>query len=213
MSKSPSRIVRKLVAGTVVALCSFGQIAQAEPILGRVALAPEIAAWDIDVRPDGFGLPDGKGNVAQGEGLFDEMCAACHGDFAEGLGLYPSLAGDGVGLTSDDPVKSIGAFVPYLSTVFDFIQRAKPFGDSQTLTPDEIYAILAYLLHLNDLVDDNFELSEANFAGVSLPNSGGFFDDDRLEAELPIFEKTPCMAECKSNVDITSRAITGITPN
>lgn len=186
----------------------------AEPLgLGRAATPDEIKAWDIDVRPDGQGLPLGQGGVELGEELFTNICAACHGDFGEGLGLYPSLTGGEGSLDGDDPTKSIGSFVPYLSTIFDFIHRAKPFGDAQSFTPNEEYALVAYLLYLNDLVDEEFVLSNENFTEIQLPNEDGFIVDDRAQTELPLFSAEPCMQGCKENVKITSRGLADVTPD
>ncbi|MFH1517471.1 MAG: c-type cytochrome, partial [Pseudomonadota bacterium] len=117
--------------------------------LGRVAMADEIAAWDIDIRPDGTGLPEGKGTVAEGEPIFAENCAVCHGDFGEGAGRWPVLAGGQDTLLRDRPVKTIGSYWPYLSTVFDYVRRAMPFGDARSLSDDDVYALTAYLLYLN----------------------------------------------------------------
>jgi cytochrome c len=184
----------------------------AQSNIGRPATPDEIAAWDIDVRPDGVGLPAGAGDVTTGEELFSTSCVACHGDFGEGLGLYPTLAGGNDTLTGTRPVKSIGAFVPYLSTIFDYINRAKPYGDAQSLSADETYALVAYLLYLNDLVDDDFTLSRENFTEIRLPNEANFFPDDRATAELPRFSAAPCMNNCKDSVEITSRGLTDVTP-
>jgi len=181
--------------------------------LGRPATQAEIAAWDIDVRPDGLGLPAGMGDVATGEAIFSESCAICHGDFGEGLGLYPTLAGGQGTLTDARPVKSIGSFVPYLSTIFDFINRAKPFEDAQSFSADETYALVAYLLYLNDLVDENFELNQQNFTDIRLPNEANFYPDDRATIELPLFSADPCMIDCKTNVQVTARGLVDITPD
>ncbi len=209
MSRSANLLVR-----AALALVLLATPALADPLgLGRPATPGEIAAWDIDVRPDGVGLPDGAGSVTQGEVLFGEVCAACHGDFGEGLGLYPSLAGGEGTLTDTRPVKSIGSFVPYLSTIFDFVHRAKPFDDAQSYSDDEVYALVAYLLYLNDLVEEDFTLSRGNFTSVRLPNEAGFFTDDRAQTELPQFSRAPCMTACKDSVKITKRAIAGITPD
>tara|TARA_R110000868_G_scaffold73117_15_gene212456 strand:- start:352 stop:975 length:624 start_codon:yes stop_codon:yes gene_type:complete len=181
--------------------------------LGRVAETDEIAAWDIDVRPDGQGLPEGSGTVAEGEVVFSERCAACHGEFGEGVGRWPVLAGGQGTLTNDRPIKTIGSYWPYLSTVYDYINRAMPFGESGSLTPDEVYAITAYLLYMNDVVTkEDFELSKANFTSIRLPNEENFFFDPR--PETPIFDNTEaCMTNCKSEVAITSRArILDVTP-
>ncbi len=210
-----SKSAEMCLAGALAALCLLAAPALSEPLgLGRPATPAEIAAWDIDVRPDGQGLPPGAGSVATGEGLFNDVCAACHGDFGEGLGLYPALAGGEGTLTTDigRPVKSIGSFVPYLSTIFDFVHRAKPFGDAQSYTDDEVYALVAYLLYLNDLVDEDFTLSRDNFTTIRLPNEGGFFPDDRATGEVPQFSKAPCMTGCKPAPKVRSRAIAGVTP-
>lgn len=182
--------------------------------LGRVASDDEIAAWDIDVRPDGMGLPPGSGTVTEGEEVFAERCAVCHGDFGEGVDRWPVLSGGQDSLTDDRPVKTIGSYWPYLSTVYDYINRAMPFGESQSLTPDEIYGITAYLLYMNDIVtDEEFELSKQNFASVRMPNEDNFFFDPR--PDTPIFKaKDPCMTECKPEVTVTSRArILDVTPD
>lgn len=181
--------------------------------LGREATTDEVAAWDIDVRPDGQGLPEGSGTVAVGEEVFAERCAACHGDFGEGVDRWPVLAGGQGTLQDERPVKTIGSYWPYLSTVYDYVNRAMPFGEARSLTPDEVYAITAYLLYVNDVVDDEeFELSKANFTSVRLPNEDNFFFDPR--PATPIFHKTEtCMENCKSEVKVTSRArILDVTP-
>ncbi|MDB5597346.1 MAG: Cytochrome [Hyphomicrobiales bacterium] len=165
--------------------------------LGRAALPEEIAAWNTDVRPDGLGLPPGKGSVKHGEEIFLEKCASCHGEFGEGAGRYPVLVG-GVGtLGKDNPDKTIGSFWPYASTVFDYVRRAMPFGNAQSLTPDETYALTAYLLNLNDVVKDDFVLSKENFGSVQMPNLENFYDDDRETSEKAFWKKNPCMTDCK----------------
>ncbi|MGR3632231.1 MAG: c-type cytochrome [Limimaricola soesokkakensis] len=181
--------------------------------LGREALPEEIAAWDIDIRPDGQGLPVGSGDVWTGEEVFVEKCASCHGDFGEAVGRWPQLAGGQGTLERKDPVKTIGSYWPYLSTVWDYVHRAMPFGDAQSLTPDEVYAITAYLLYLNNIVEDDFELSNESFAQVEMPNAEGFKPDDRPETELTAFSGEACMEGCKDEVEITMRAaVLDVTP-
>jgi len=181
--------------------------------LGREATPEEVAAWDIDVRPDGLGLPEGRGNVTDGEEIYMERCAVCHGDFGEAVGRWPVLAGGQGTLTSARPVKTIGSYWPYLSTVWDYVHRAMPFGDAQSLEDDEVYALTAYLLYLNDLVDEEFELSRENFSEVKLPNEENFIPDDRTES--PVWKnRTPCMSDCKAEVKITARAaVIDVTPD
>ena len=181
--------------------------------LGRPALPEEIAAWDIDVRPDGQGLPEGQGSVADGEVLFQERCAACHGEFGEGAGRWPVLAGGQGTLSSERPEKTVGSFWPYASTAFDYVHRAMPFGDAQSLQPDEVYALVAYVLNLNDVVPADFVLSKDNFASVALPNVGAFYDDDRDVAEKAFWKAEPCMTDCKATVEITGHAaVLDVTP-
>ncbi len=174
--------------------------------IGRIATPDEVAAWDIDIRPDGLGLPEGSGTVADGEGVFEEQCAACHGDFGEGVGRWPVLAGGFDTLTSDRPIKTVGSFWPYLSTVWDYINRAMPFGYAQSLSADEVYALTAYIMYLNEIVDDeDFELSKANFLDLPLGNEGNFYPDDRPTTEYPFFTEA-CMTDCKTSAEITKHA-------
>jgi mono/diheme cytochrome c family protein len=174
--------------------------------IGRLATPEEIAGWDIDIRPDGHGLPAGKGSVKDGEALYVERCASCHGEFGEGVGRWPALAGGTGGLTGERPGKTIGSFWPHASTLLDYIRRAQPFGNAQSLSNDEVYALAAYLLFLNDIVDDNFVLSKNTIHKIRMPNAGGFYDDDRETAERAFWNPSPCMVNCKADVKITGRA-------
>ncbi|MBV0912777.1 c-type cytochrome [Anianabacter salinae] len=196
------------------------QLASAAPArdggfgLGRPATEDEVRAWDVKVMPDGRGLPVGSGSVADGETLFSDNCAACHGEFAEGAGNWPKLAGGDGSLANDDPVKTVGSYWPYLSTVYDYVHRSMPFGNAQILTPDETYAITAYILYSNFLVEDDFVLSNENFLEVEMPNAGGFIVDDRPETEYPLWRAEPCMEACKTSVEITMRAtVLDVTPD
>ena len=181
--------------------------------LGRTALPEEIAAWDVDVLPDGRGLPVGEGDVWTGEELFVEQCASCHGDFAEGAGNWPVLAGGFDTLADEDPVKTVGSYWPYLSTVWDYVHRSMPFGNAGTLSDDDTYAIVAYILYSNDLVEDDFVLSNETFMDVEMYNTDGFVVDDRPELEYAEWRAEPCMSNCKENVEITMRAsVLDVTP-
>jgi len=181
--------------------------------LGRPALPEEIAAWDVDVSPDGTGLPVGSGSVEDGEMVFSENCAVCHGEFAEGVGNWPELAGGDGTLANDDPVKTVGSYWPYLSTAWDYIHRSMPYGSAQTLSDDDVYAIVAYILYSNFLVEDDFVLSNENFLEVEMPNANGFIVDDRAESEYPMWRTEPCMENCKDSVEITMRAsVLNVTP-
>ena len=144
--------------------------------LGRPATQDEIAAWDIDVRPDGMGLPEGSGDVWTGEEVFAERCAVCHGDFGEAVGRWPVLAGGQGTLTDDRPVKSVGSYWPYLSTLWDYVHRAMPFGEAQSLSDEEVYAVSLYVLYLNDLVELDEVHDQDSFAKIEMPNANGFFN-------------------------------------
>lgn len=181
--------------------------------IGREALPEEVAAWDIDIRPDGQGLPEGSGDVWTGEEIFTAQCASCHGDFGEGSGRWPQLAMGQDTLAGQDPVKTVGSYWPYLSTVYDYVHRAMPFGNAQSLSPDEVYALTAYILYLNSLVEDDFVLSKANFTDIEMPNADGFYMDDRAQVELVKFSGDACMSNCNPDVEISMHArVLDVTP-
>ena len=205
-----SKFLNLTIAALLTASSTF---AEGKFGLGRAALPEEIAAWDLDVLPDGTGLPAGSGDVLWGEEVFAEKCASCHGDFAEGVDNWPKLAGGADTLADKDPLKTVGSYWPYLSTTWDYVNRSMPFGNAQSLTNDEVYAIVAYILYSNDLVDEDFVLSNETFFDVELPNADGFIVDDRIETEHSIWVGEPCMENCKDEVKITMRArVLDVTP-
>lgn len=212
-----SRFPKLLTAAAPAFVCAL--TLAAPPVLadtlglGRPATEAEIKAWDLDVRPDGRGLPPGSGSVADGEELFVDYCSVCHGVFAEGVDNWPELAGGDDTLADEDPVKTVGSYWPYLSTAWDYVHRSMPYGNAQSLTHDEVYAIVAYILYSNFLVEDDFVLSHENFLEVEMPNADGFIVDDRAETEYPVFSTAPCMTDCKDSVEITMRArVLDVTP-
>ncbi len=176
--------------------------------LGRIATDEEIAGWNIDVRPDGQGLPPGSGSVEDGETLYEEKCSVCHGLFGEGEGRWPKLAGGFDTLSEDRPEKTVGSYWPYASTLWDYIHRAMPFTQPQSLSDDETYAITAYVLYLNEIVEEEFVLTPETFKEIEMPNKDGFFIDPR-----PDVINSDCMENCKDpeSIKVTS-AIKGITP-
>lgn len=182
---------------------------------GAPATPEQIAGWDIDVRPDGVGLPPGKGTAKKGEELFLERCAGCHGDFAEGRDRWPVLAGGHGTLTSDRPEKTIGSYWESASTVFDYVRRAMPFGNAQSLTSDELYSIVAFLLQMNEVIEDqDFELNQSNFTSIKMPNAKNFYDDDRLTTEGQFWHAEACMKDCKTKVEVTKHAtVLDVTPD
>jgi S-disulfanyl-L-cysteine oxidoreductase SoxD len=147
--------------------------------LGRPATPQEIAGWDIDVRADGQGLPPGSGSVHDGMTVYAEHCAACHGDKGEGNPM-DRLVGGGGTLASPKPVRTVGSFWPYATTLFDYVRRAMPFNAPQSLTADQVYAVCAYILYLNQIVPAETVLDAETLAKVHMPNRNGFtFPDPR----------------------------------
>jgi cytochrome c len=214
MFSSPER--RPTLAALVVGcLTLIGAAAwSAEPVrygYGKPATPKEIAGWDIDVRPDGAGLPPGKGSVAQGAEIYVQQCAACHGTFGEGEGRYPKLAGGEGSLTQDRPEQTVGSYWPYATTVWDYIYRAMPFPAPRTLSPDDTYALTAYVLNLSNIVDGDFVADRNSLPKVKMPNRDHFVWQD----PRPDIKDKPCMAHCRDpkSVKIESSAEgTNLTP-
>ena len=165
-----------LSIGFVLAQFSFSQVfAEQRPFnLGSIATTEQVAGWDIDVRPDGLGAPIGAGSAIDGEEVYNDRCASCHGDFGEAVDNWPALVGGEGTLSSHDPVKTTGSYWPYASTMYDYIYRAMPFGEAQSLTQNETYQIVAYLLSMNDIIDEEYELNHNNIGLIKMPNRNGF---------------------------------------
>ena len=145
---------------------------------GNPATPEEVAGWDIDVAADGTGLPPGSGSVAQGKELYERLGAKCHGAMGEGGEGGPPLVG-GIGtLGSDQPIKTVGSYWPYAPTLFDYIRRAMPADNPQSLIPDEVYALCAYLLYLNGIVSEDAVMDATSLPQVVMPNHAGFTSPD-----------------------------------
>lgn len=173
----PSRLAIALLAATATATTAAPAAAERFG-LGRPPTAAELETWDIDVRGDGAGLPQGQGSVADGKAIFARKCAGCHGAKGEGA-TAPALAG-GIGtLTSRQPVRTVGSYWPYAPPVFDYIRRAMPYDAPQSLSADETYAVTAYVLRLNGLVPANAVMDRASLPKVVMPNRHGFTSDPR----------------------------------
>jgi mono/diheme cytochrome c family protein len=142
------------------------------PKLGRPATPQDIAAQDINVFPDGAGLPPGRGTVQQGKAIYEARCVACHGSKGMG-GSAEELAG-GAPPNSPHPDRTIGAYWPYATTVFDYVRRAMPYDAPRSLSGDQVYAVTAYLLHLNGLLGEAGELDAKALPEVKMPNRAGF---------------------------------------
>ncbi len=143
----------------------------ASPLLGSDATAESIARQSITVYPDGTGLPNGSGSVADGAHLYQQHCRACHGERGRG-GPNDALAGGTLNATP--PVRTIGSYWPHATTVFDYVRRAMPYTAPGSLTDNEAYALTAYLLHINDVLDADAVLNAAGIHAIQMPNADGF---------------------------------------
>jgi len=143
---------------------------------GRPATPDEIKLWDIDIRPDGLGLPAGNGTVAEGKLIYEDNCAACHGPDGQG-GIKDPLVGGMGTLASDKPIKTVGSYWPYSTTLFDYIRRAMPYQAPGTLGDNDTYALTAYILSLNGILPNDAALNAETLAKVEMPNRGGFIPD------------------------------------
>ncbi len=192
--------------------------------IGRPATAKELAAWDIDVRPDFKGLPKGSGSVAQGMDLWETKCASCHGVFGESNEVFSPLVG---GTTKDDiktgrvarltdagyPGRTTLMKVATLSTLWDYIYRAMPWNAPKSLKPDEVYALTAYLLNLGGVVPDNFIFSDRNIAQLQqqLPNRLGMSTEHGMwpgkgmgNGGKPDVNAVACMSNCATETKVVS---------
>ena len=215
------------LAGLACALgVAAGPTASADkyPGVGRAATPSEIAAWDIDVRPDFKGLPPGSGSVAQGQDVWEAKCASCHGVFGESNQVFSPLVG---GTTAQDvktgrvarltdaayPGRTTLMKVATLSTLWDYINRAMPWNQPKSLAPDEVYAVTAYLLNLANVVPDNFTLSDRTMAEAQarLPNRLGMstahalWPGQELGGKVkPDVASPRCMRDCVSAIAVAS---------
>ncbi len=165
--------------------------------LGTIPTPAQIEGWAIAVRPDGQGLPAGSGSVKDGDELYANACAACHGTFGEGAGRYPRIAGEGK-LTGERPEQTVATYWPYATTLFDYINRAMPFPSPHMLPPDQVYAVTAYVLNLNGLVGDDFVADQKSLPAVEMPNRNGFIWKD----PRPDTHDTACMTGCRAAADV-----------
>ena len=187
--------------------------------LGRPATESEVAAWDIDVRPDFVGLPPGSGDVWAGEEIWLAQCASCHGDFGDSNEIFAPLVlgniteediatGRVASLTDPAVIRTTLMKVPTLSTLWDYIYRAMPWNAPKTLSPDEVYGLVAYLLNLGYVVEDDFVLSDTNMAETQarMPNRNGMSRDHGLwsVSGSPDVSGSPCTTDCNVAVTVTS---------
>lgn len=167
--------MRKVTSAASLLFCVTAA-AQESPGLGEPVSAVEIEALDYAVLPDGDGLPDGAGTAKQGATVYQTHCLACHG--AEGQeGINDRLAGGHGSLTTAKPVKTVGSFWPYATTVFDYVRRAMPYQTPGVLSNDELYSVTAYLLFVNDIVDEDAVMNAQTLRDVRMPNRDNFVWD------------------------------------
>jgi len=148
--------------------------AQQSPNLGKPISPEDLAAWDISIGPDGAGLPPGSGTVKQGEAVFAAKCQACHGEKGAGTPNDRLVGGQGSLPGDKPPVKTVGSYWPYGTTLFDYIRRAMPFNESKSLTNDEVYGVVAYLLDLNGVIPESETMNAQSLPKVAMPNREGF---------------------------------------
>jgi mono/diheme cytochrome c family protein len=188
------RLSSPLAAG-IVLLTATAALAQTPSYsnIGRAATKEEIQAWDISVGPDGKGLPPGQGTAKEGAPIFAVKCAVCHGPNGEGAKIGPRIVGgiaDTETLTTLKPVRTVGGYWPYATTVWDFINRAMPRGQSGTLTPTEVYALTAFILAKSNIIKEDDVLDAKTLPKVQMPNRNGFVPA-RFE-DIPDEKKRGC---------------------
>jgi cytochrome c len=159
--------------------------------LGTRPTASEVAAWDSDIGPNGINLPAGLGSVARGREVYTARCIACHGARGEG-GMGDRLVGGRGTLASANPIRTIGSYWQYATTLFDYVRRAMPLNAPQSLSNDDVYAVCAYLLYLNGLVSEDAVIDARTLIDLKMPNRNGFIGDTR-----PDVSDAPCMRDCR----------------
>ncbi len=148
--------------------------------LGSEASAEEVEAWDITIGPEGRELPEGSGSAKEGAQVYEVRCKECHGDLGAG-GDQAALVGKPEQLKQTPPIKTVGSFWPYATTLFDYTRRAMPFEEPGTLTSDQVYAVTAYVLFLNGIVGEEETMDRETLPKVVMPNRDGFVRDPRAD--------------------------------
>ncbi len=165
-----------LIPAVIVVLASAASaLAQSGPSLGEPVTAEEVAEWDISIAPDGATLPPGQGAATRGKQVYQDRCLRCHGEGATGgEGLADPLVGGIGSLASASPVKTVGSFWPYATTLFDYIRRAMPYDRPMSLRNEDVYAVTAYILVLNEIIEPTDVLDSRSLPKVEMPNREGF---------------------------------------
>ena len=168
-----TRSLTAIVLVLLVPAATTSILARETPDLGRLATPAEIAGWDISIPPDGNGLPPGSGTPDQGAIVFAQKCQSCHGEKGAGKPNEQLVGGQGT-LASKSSVRTIGSYWPYATTVFDYVRRSMPYTQPQSLTNEEVYAITAYLLHLNGIIGPQDAMNAQTLPQVKMPNRDNF---------------------------------------
>jgi cytochrome c len=171
----------RFACGLMVSLVALAAaFADGRPFnVGHIASPEEIQSSGIAISPDGAGLPPGSGNAIAGREIYQTYCGACHGAKGEGSAAYPPLVGGRGTLKSDEPILTVGSYWPYATTVWDYINRAMPYTDAGRLTPRQVYAVTAYVLFMNGIVDEHTKLDRTSLPKIKMPNRNGFTSDPR----------------------------------
>lgn len=186
MFNSSHHVLAISVLALLIALPVRSALAQAPRYdVGKTATSADIHARAISVAPDGTGLPDAHGSVAEGRVVYQNMCASCHGDQGQGIADFPALAGGQGTLKSKSPLQTVGSFWPYATTAWDYIHRAMPYERPGTLNDHEVYAVTAYILHMNHIIPANAVLSAKTLPRIVMPNRNGFIPDPRPDVKRP----------------------------
>ena len=162
------------VIATAAFMLAWPALAQQAPRLGKPISAEDLAPWDISIGPDGAGLPPGSGTVKDGEATFAAKCQACHNEKGAGTPNDRLVGGRGSLSGEKPPVKTIGSYWPYATTLFDYVRRAMPLYESKSLTSDEVYGVVAYLLYLNGVIAEDATMNAQTLPKVTMPNREGF---------------------------------------
>ena len=166
---------RNALLGACWALMVWHGVALAEgPNLGKAASPEEIASWDVSIGPGGAGLPPGSGTPQQGEQVYVAKCLGCHGEKGAGKPNDRLVGGPELLAPGQAPVKTVGNFWPYATTIFDYVRRAMPLNEPKSLMDDEVYAVVAYLLRLNGVIGENDTIDARTLPTVRMPNRDGF---------------------------------------
>jgi S-disulfanyl-L-cysteine oxidoreductase SoxD len=165
-----------VIAAAALAACAVHSPALKPPALGTAVSAEEVARWDISIPPSGAGLPKGSGTARQGQQVYEQKCLSCHG--AKGVGKPADVLVGGVGsLASKTPLRTVGSYWPYATTLFDYVRRAMPIANPLSLSDDEVYAVSAYVLFLNGIVGEDAQMNAQSLPQVKMPNRDGFISD------------------------------------